>query len=385
MDSDFSNALPPSLTPIEKSHVVGDVERELKQIFIDLFRDTLSAQVFDVNVAGVPHLGSFDLVRRSINVDGLVLIPGGENEEPATRYLYRAWKSQNAQGRGLHFMRTYLQMLFPNVCEVEQLWHRKDVAYPEGIVSLRDTPDVDTSDLWLTSRIRLSLDTGVNTNAVPNLLHIIRSVIPARLVPEFMFWLQIFISLGLKARYEGHVTISAVAETHWGGPVVTNNPYRGIRMGGSWRTVRMEGQPFSSIKGVGEKRFHGSHPRFWKRRSVSSDFSVAMEAETRPLFGSTPLAMPSPIVKNVRFGPYRFSEIRTLALTPVPGRIRTFNAASPLPMSAYKGFGTATVMVARKMRGFGTSRTVTLHPMALRFSDGWRFGDRRNGVQLDIT
>ena len=110
MSLDFSNAQLPRLLPLENSYTENEVEADLKRLFLDLFDSTLAADVFDVNVLGAAHLGSFDMVRKAVNADGLVLMQG-DREEAATRYLYRAWKSGDVQGRGLHFLRTYLQML----------------------------------------------------------------------------------------------------------------------------------------------------------------------------------------------------------------------------------------------------------------------------------
>lgn len=105
----------------------------MKSLTLELL-DLMSAGTFDASVMGAPHLGSFDLVRKTVNRDGLVLLPG-EREEAATRYLYRAWKSGDIQKRGLHFLRTYLQMLFPNACEVNQLWHSDQYEYPTALFS----------------------------------------------------------------------------------------------------------------------------------------------------------------------------------------------------------------------------------------------------------
>ncbi|MDR0996658.1 MAG: hypothetical protein LBL69_03225, partial [Zoogloeaceae bacterium] len=223
MDMDFANAQLPRLLPLEKSYAENDIEAGLKALFLDLFERLLAPDVFDVNVSGAEHLGSFESVRKAINADGLVLIQG-DREEEATRYLYRAWKSGNGQGRGLHFLRTYLQMLFPNQCEVEQLWHDKVNPYPTAARPLnpskswwwhqvgepglkldgtwgvgrviknadpgRANRQTDTSGMFLTSRILISLGFDVNTTSVTKLINVIKDVIPARLVPEFRFWLK---------------------------------------------------------------------------------------------------------------------------------------------------------------------------------------------------
>jgi hypothetical protein len=225
---DFPNATLPSLVSLERSYAENEIEADLKRLFIDLFDAHLSADVFDVNVLGAAHLGSFDLVRKAVNADGLVLMQG-DREETATRYLYRAWKSGDVQGRGLHFLRTYLQMLFPGMCQVDQLWHDKALPYPTGLYASRQRFSwwlhqvgetglkldgswgvgrriqnadesrafraINTDQMYLTSRVEIVLDFGVNVRSIAGLMHIIRSVIPARLLPVFRFWLNIILSV----------------------------------------------------------------------------------------------------------------------------------------------------------------------------------------------
>lgn len=224
---DFVNATPTRLLPLEASHEENQVEHELKALFLQLWDEHLAASAFDANVQGMAHLGSFDLVRRSVNRDGLSLIPGSTTEEAATRYLYRAWKSRNHQGRGLHFIRTYLQMLFPGVSKVEQLWMPLEGAYPQDAYSIIPEDEFifplisddnglrldgawavggvintseqgkegswsyDTSNLWLTSRVRITLDFSADAGSVSNLLQILRNVLPARLVPVFHYQIEI--------------------------------------------------------------------------------------------------------------------------------------------------------------------------------------------------
>ena len=86
---DYPFAEPPSLKALEASYAGNDVEREIKALTIALFIKYISEQAYDVNVAGAAHLGSFDLVRRTVNQDGLTLLQR-DREESSTRYLYRA-------------------------------------------------------------------------------------------------------------------------------------------------------------------------------------------------------------------------------------------------------------------------------------------------------
>lgn len=254
MALDFPSAQLPALTPLDGSFSVDSVESELKQLFLSLFAENLSGDSFDANVLGMAHLGSFELVRKFVNTDGLVLLQG-DREETTTRYLYRAWKSGNVQGRGIHFLRTYLQMLFPNVCDVEQLWHDKAYPYPtalysstpsfawwlhqvgedglkldgswgigrriEGADETRASKKVNTDGMFLTSRILISLDFSVSAQTVSSLTSIIRSVIPARLLPIFRLWLRIvfFLSTAIDFALSGELRWNI--RHPWGGRVIS--------------------------------------------------------------------------------------------------------------------------------------------------------------------
>lgn len=258
MSFDFANAQLPKLTPLERSFAENAVEAELKALFLSLFDALMASRLFDVNVLGAPHLGSFDLVRRAVNADGLVLLQG-DREEAATRYLYRAWKSGDTQGRGLHFLRTYLQMLFPNQCEVRQLWQAKASAYPLGTYDWRpgsyanrpaldgtyfldgswgvgevfenssglgdNVPfDDDETEFWLTSRVMISMSFEADTQSIEKLAKVLSSVLPARLVPIFEFWLRVVAELRLSL--ESKTKMTKKTETYLGGLtqlIVTDN------------------------------------------------------------------------------------------------------------------------------------------------------------------
>ena len=174
----------PKLTPLKNSFVVNDIEDQLRNLFIDLFRDYFSYDVFDVNVLGMAHLGSLNLVKRTLNKDGLSVLPDA-GEESAIRYIYHAWKSANVQGRGLIFLRTYLQSAYPNKWSIEQQMQLKALSYAsDGSLSDRSTTG-DDSDKFLTSRvnIKLAVTSGLSLDA-SFIARIIGSILPARIVPS---------------------------------------------------------------------------------------------------------------------------------------------------------------------------------------------------------
>lgn len=179
---DFSNAQLPALRPLAASYTENEIEADLQKLVLDLFASTMAEDVFDSSVLGAAHLGSFDLVRRAITADGLILIPGSR-QEPATRYLYRAWRAANVQGRGLHFLRTYLQLLFPGAHSVSQMLQDKALPYPTALTPY-DGVTVPP-DKYLTSRLEIAIQVSENVQAVPEVVACVLSVVPARFVVYF--------------------------------------------------------------------------------------------------------------------------------------------------------------------------------------------------------
>ena len=186
---------PPTLGPLVNSDEYDDIEGELKQIFLDLFSTYLRASERDLNVYGVAHLGSLDLLTRRIKEDGLAVFGDDTN---AVEYLYRAWNFRNPK-RGMIFLRTYLQLLWPNGFTVDQLWQQKGVPYPTALTTRTEITDADPeTNYYLTSRIRVSIDdaseTGVTaTRILPALL----AVLAARFLIELQVLKRFDDSLGL--------------------------------------------------------------------------------------------------------------------------------------------------------------------------------------------
>ena len=182
---DFPNATLPALKPLANSAGQSNfaIEDELRNLFIQLFTDLMAETTFDANVLGMAHLGSLGLVRKAVNYDGLVLL-AGDREETATRYIYRAWKSRNCQGRGFHFLKTYLQQLFPNAAVIQQMAQAKAFPYPTKLVPLDAVES--NSDYYATSRISVSLDyEKVTDQQLIAMKPVLRSIVPARITLDF--------------------------------------------------------------------------------------------------------------------------------------------------------------------------------------------------------
>lgn len=315
---DFRLAELPEAAPLQHSAAVTQIERELKDLFVELFA-MVGKDTFDAGVLGAAHLGSFDLVRKMVNHDGLVLLTGAR-EESATRYLYRAWKSGDVQKRGLHFVRTYLQLLFPGEASVKQLWH--DKRHPYGTAFIANEPRdpywfhflgeaglqlngawkvgrsllvdeveppphaPDEESLFLTSRIEIllgleALASGENQleagrrSATSGLLDVIRAVIPARLVPIFRFWLRFVLSVHVRTSGSLLMQKDSLMRYRWCGRIITEADDAKWSLGRDAELVRLP-QPLGSFR-LGERRGGKSA---WRLHSCRASSSLLMEQKS---------------------------------------------------------------------------------------------------------
>lgn len=165
------------MKPLIKSHAATQLEDELRNLFIKLYKEELGEITDEINVYGAPHIGPFSLVEREVAKDGLAVLR--TTDEDAIRYLFKAWRFQNPR-RGMHFLRTYLQVLFKGNHEVSQLWQAKALPYPTGLRAESEIPGVvPEKDYWLTSRLRVDID----ADTVPAILErTLRTALAARFV-----------------------------------------------------------------------------------------------------------------------------------------------------------------------------------------------------------
>lgn len=173
--------LPPDLLPLRLSHEADAVEADLKQMVIDLFTSDIRELERELNVYGMAHLGPFSLVQRNVSGDGLALYRKSDVE--AMGYLFRAWRGRNGK-RGLHFLRTYLQLLWPNAWTAEQMWQPKNKDYPLGAVPRSQIKDADPHEnYYLTSRVYVSIAEESETGQTAvQVIPALRSVLAARFV-----------------------------------------------------------------------------------------------------------------------------------------------------------------------------------------------------------
>ena len=176
-----SPALAGGLAPLAASYEADDYETQLKACFMQVFENMIRQQVARINTYGMPHRGDLQTVERFVKADGLAL-QRLTNTEPYLRELYRGWRVRNPK-RGLHFLRFYLQLLFPNAWTLVQLWQDPTRAYPGG------ASEVEVPGYVLTSRVRLYLTLAgdIDGSELSRLTGVFRSVLPARMVLESAF------------------------------------------------------------------------------------------------------------------------------------------------------------------------------------------------------
>jgi hypothetical protein len=175
-DNPLTPQAAPALAPLVNSQEFDPLEAELKALFIQQFETFIRPTERAINTSGMPHLGPFSQVEQAVKAEGLALVRRTNADEAAMRYVFKAWRAGNPK-RGLHMLRIYLQMLWPNGWVVEQMWQDKAQPYPTALVNH------DAGNHYLTSRVAVTIS-GVASDGsdVAIVTPALRSVMPARLL-----------------------------------------------------------------------------------------------------------------------------------------------------------------------------------------------------------
>lgn len=181
----------PALAPLVNSYEADQIETELKAMFIDLFNTYIRPTERLVNTAGTPHLGPFSQVEQAVKAEGLALVRRSNADEEAMRYVFKSWRARNPK-RGLHMLRVYLQMLWPNSWTMDQMWQDTGVAYPTALVP------ADGGHHFLTSRLNVTVSNSYSDGSdVATVAPALRSAIPARMLLKVTVKQQLSSELGL--------------------------------------------------------------------------------------------------------------------------------------------------------------------------------------------
>lgn len=167
------------LAPYEQSAAFDVTEKQLQQLFIDVFNEVFADQVSDIHHYGMPHLGSPKVVERFTKQDGLVVLRRPTSSDLIMRIIYTDWKSL-ASRRGLAFLEFVLQMLLGNQWKIYRLYHSSLRAekYPDLVTIMK------TADSFLTSRIMIDLSQDVDFSEILELSPVLFRLVPANIVPS---------------------------------------------------------------------------------------------------------------------------------------------------------------------------------------------------------
>lgn len=168
------------LLPLVRSAEFDDVEAEFKALFISLYKEHIDAQVSEVALYGMPHIGPDSLVERSLSGDGLAVLRTTTMDQ--IRHLFHAWRYRNPQ-RGTTFLAAYLNTLFGPVFTIDQLWCKKAGEYPVDVMTHAEMliAGQAEADYFLTSRLRVDIETEM----VPErILKAAKTALAARFVLE---------------------------------------------------------------------------------------------------------------------------------------------------------------------------------------------------------
>lgn len=172
-----------NLYPLLTQSEYLQLETEVKEAFIEVYNSTLGDKIRNLLKYGNPYLiTDDDLIKKFILNEGLGL-PRADTDVAYLQFLLKAWKIKNNK-RGLFFLKTYLQLLYPNMWEVIQQWQETSKVYPTALVSEEEANKKGTPH-WLTSRLRINITDWSETGSdLATYRPIFQNIVGARFLIE---------------------------------------------------------------------------------------------------------------------------------------------------------------------------------------------------------
>lgn len=169
------------LTPLIGSHNDADFGEQLKQLTSKVFVKLLGKQASRVNLSSVPWLSDIDQLRQLLHKDGISLLTNAADDQ-RVKHFYKAWIAKNGQGRGLHLLRLFLNLMYAGNTQVvaltvSQLYQDSTKSYP---TALSKTPQVNS---FLTSRILIDIVFTPDFSNSKQIEDSIKNIISARFLP----------------------------------------------------------------------------------------------------------------------------------------------------------------------------------------------------------
>ena len=169
------------LAPILHSHTNSELERAMVSVFTAIVQDTQIDQLNDIYSYAVPWQGSRTVVESFTKLNGLAVLRRNDAglSDKIMSVIYSNWTSI-ASERGVGFLQFVLDMLYPNQNQIVSLWHSRPLAssYPRYVAESKG------QDRFLTSRVRIKIDSGVNVAELSELTPTIARLVPWQVVAE---------------------------------------------------------------------------------------------------------------------------------------------------------------------------------------------------------
>ena len=169
------------LSPVLRSHTANELERAMAGVFTGIVQDLQIEQLNDIYNYGAPWQGSRTVVEAFTKLNGLAVLRRDDDglSDKLMSVIYANWEAM-ASECGLGFLQFVLDMLYPNQNDVRQLWHSIPLAskYPSHV------REVKGADSFLTSRVRIKIDSSVDIAELTELAPTMARLVPWQTVPE---------------------------------------------------------------------------------------------------------------------------------------------------------------------------------------------------------
>lgn len=169
------------LAPLHASWTNNELERAMVEVFTAVAQKHHLAAWQDIYNYGTPWQGSNKVVERFTKLNGLAVLRRDDNgfSDKLMSIIYANWAAL-ASERGLAFLQFVLDMLYPSQNKIVRLWHpiAKSSSYP------RLVREAEGSNNFLTSRVRIKIDSDVDISELAELAPTISRLVPWNIVPE---------------------------------------------------------------------------------------------------------------------------------------------------------------------------------------------------------
>jgi hypothetical protein len=132
-------------------------------------------------LSAIPWLSDIELLQKMLHKDGISLLTNTQDTQ-RVKHLYKAWQAKNGQGRGLHLLRLFLNLMYAGSDQITQLGvvqlHQDSTQpYPNALSTTAQ------ANSFLTSRVAVDVTFTTDFSDAQLIENSIKSIVPARIFP----------------------------------------------------------------------------------------------------------------------------------------------------------------------------------------------------------